>query len=195
MTQATTDLRWLLDDLVDRVPGLDRAIVLSADGLLLSRSGTLTEDDAVDIKALSGTSAGALNAVALASGWCRGGREGARATLDRLWRAGGREAARSPLSHGGAFALGLTTHLFSPYELNPLDINPLRELLNELVDFAALRERSPMVNTRVFACRAASATPAGVRWLPTSAPSERTTSDPAETPASPRARTASAPAS
>ena len=44
--QATTDLRWLLDDLVDRVPGLDRAIVLSADGLLLSRSGTLTDDDA-----------------------------------------------------------------------------------------------------------------------------------------------------
>jgi NTE family protein len=60
----------------------------------------------------------------------------------------GREAVRSPLGgHGGAFAalaLGLATHLFSPYELNPLDLNPLRELLDELVDFAALRARSPM---------------------------------------------------
>ena len=72
--------------------------------------------------------------------------EGARATLNRLWRTVGHEAARTSLSQGGfaVFALGLATHLFSPYELNPLDINPLRKLLNEFVDFAALRERSPM---------------------------------------------------
>jgi NTE family protein len=106
----------------------------------------LLEEETIDIKAVSGTSAGAINAVALASGWCQGGREGARATLDRLWRTVGREAARTPLGHGGfaIFALGLATHLFSPYELNPFDIHPLRQLLNELVDFAALRERSPM---------------------------------------------------
>jgi NTE family protein len=107
----------------------------------------LLEEETIDVAAVSGTSAGAVNAVALASGWCEGGREGARATLERLWRAVGREAARSPLGHGGAFAacaLGLATHLFSPYELNPLDLNPLRQLLDELVDFAALRERSPM---------------------------------------------------
>jgi NTE family protein len=107
----------------------------------------LLEEEAIDVAAVSGTSAGALNAVALASGWCEGGREGARAALERLWRAVGREAARSPLGHGGGFAacaLGLATHLFSPYELNPLDLNPLRELLDELVDFTALRERSPM---------------------------------------------------
>jgi NTE family protein len=107
----------------------------------------LLEEEDLDIAAVSGTSAGALNAVVLASGWRESGREGARAALERLWRAVGREAARSPLGHGGAFAalaLGLATHLFSPYELNPLDLNPLRELLDELVDFAALRERSPM---------------------------------------------------
>jgi NTE family protein len=106
----------------------------------------LLEEEAVDIAAVSGTSAGAVNAAALASGWREGGREGARATLDRLWRAVGREAARAPLGSGGlaAFMLGLATHLFSPYELNPLDINPLRQLLDELVDFAALRERGPM---------------------------------------------------
>jgi NTE family protein len=106
----------------------------------------LLEEETIDIKAVSGTSAGAINAVALASGWCQGGREGARASLDRLWRTVGREAARTPLGHGGfaTFALGLATHLFSPYELNPFDIHPLRQLLNELVDFAALRERSPV---------------------------------------------------
>jgi NTE family protein len=106
----------------------------------------LLEEEAIDIKAVSGTSAGAINAVALASGWCQGGREGARAALDRLWRTVGREAARTPLSHGSfaVCAFGLATHLFSPYELNPLDINPLRELLNEVVDFAALRAGSPM---------------------------------------------------
>jgi predicted regulator of Ras-like GTPase activity (Roadblock/LC7/MglB family) len=65
MTQATTDLRWLLDDLVDRVPGLDRAIVLSADGLLLSRSGTLTEDDADRLAAVASAFQG------LARGWTR----------------------------------------------------------------------------------------------------------------------------
>ena len=106
----------------------------------------LLEDETIEIKAVSGTSAGAINAVALASGWSKGDREGARATLDRLWRTVGRGAARTPLGRGGfgVFALGLATHLFSPYELNPLDIHPLRELLNELIDFAALRERSPM---------------------------------------------------
>ena len=106
----------------------------------------LLEEKTIDIKAVSGTSAGAINAVALASGWSQGGREGARATLDRLWRTVGRKAAQTSLGRGGfgVFALGLATHLFSPYELNPLDIHPLRELLNELVAFTALREHSPM---------------------------------------------------
>jgi NTE family protein len=105
----------------------------------------LLEEPTFDIRAVSGTSAGAMNAVAMASGWCRGGREGARTALRDLWQSVA-EAARAPVSLGGFgdFALGLATHLFSPYELNPLDINPLRELLNELVDFAALRARRPM---------------------------------------------------
>jgi NTE family protein len=106
----------------------------------------LLEEETIDIAAVSGTSAGAINAVALASGWRQSGREGARAALEQLWQAVGREAARSPMSQGGfsAIALGLATYLFSPYELNPLAINPLREFLNELVDFAALRVSRPM---------------------------------------------------
>lgn len=106
----------------------------------------LLEEERLDIKAISGTSAGAINAVALASGWSQGGREGARENLDRLWRRVGREARKAPLPPGGlgAFMLGLTAHLFSPYEFNPLDVNPLRGVLDELADFAALRARSPM---------------------------------------------------
>jgi NTE family protein len=106
----------------------------------------LLEEDAVDVRALSGTSAGAINAVALASGWCHGGRDGARAALDQLWRTVAREGARASIGQGAfsAFALDLAAHLFSPYEFNPLDINPLRELLNELIDFEALRALSPM---------------------------------------------------
>lgn len=53
MVTQTTDLRWLLDDMVGRVPGLERAIVLSADGLLLSRSGTLSEEDADRLAAVA----------------------------------------------------------------------------------------------------------------------------------------------
>ena len=47
----------------------------------------LLEEDELEVAAVSGTSAGALNAVALASGWRQGGREGARLALERLWQA------------------------------------------------------------------------------------------------------------
>lgn len=102
----------------------------------------LLEEPGLNLKGVSGTSAGALNAVALAAGWCRGGREGARERLSALWQAVVRDAAGSPFPYSSfaAVALGLSSYLFSPYELNPLDFNPLRQLLDELVDFAWLRE-------------------------------------------------------
>ncbi len=105
----------------------------------------LLEEERLDVKAVSGTSAGAINAVALVSGWCRDGREGARESLAHLWDRVGREA-KAPLRPSGlaAFMGGLATHLFSPYELNPLDINPLRDVIKELADFTALRASSPM---------------------------------------------------
>jgi NTE family protein len=106
----------------------------------------LLEEPGLEIAAVSGTSAGAVNAVALAWGWCRGGREGARQQLDRLWRSIGRAGRGTPFGLGAfsAFALDMATHLFSPYQLNPLGIDPLRELLTGLVDFAALRRNCPM---------------------------------------------------
>ena len=53
----------------------------------------LLEDERLEIAAVSGTSAGACNAVALASGWCRGGRDGARQALAQLWYGVARKAS------------------------------------------------------------------------------------------------------
>src|SRR5690606_24033890 len=57
----------------------------------------LLEDGRLEFSAISGTSAGAMNAVALADGWSRGGRDGARAKLHDFWRAVGRSGAFSPV--------------------------------------------------------------------------------------------------
>jgi NTE family protein len=103
----------------------------------------LLEEPWLDIEGLSGASAGALNAAALAAGWQAGGREGARACLDRLWR---RVSALAdfgpPLMAAPAFQM--MTRMFSPYQLNPLDVNPLRGMLEDVIDFEALKHpRAP----------------------------------------------------
>jgi NTE family protein len=105
----------------------------------------LLEDEALPLSAVSGTSAGAVNGAVLVSNWVRGGPKGAKAALDRLWRRlseTGRPAWMPAMSQAaGALALDVTSRLFSPYQLNPLDLNPLRELLDEEVDFQALADR------------------------------------------------------
>ncbi|WP_179646554.1 roadblock/LC7 domain-containing protein [Spinactinospora alkalitolerans] len=53
MSNAAGDLNWLLDDLIDRVVGADRAIVLSADGLLIGRSRNLSTEDAEHLSAVA----------------------------------------------------------------------------------------------------------------------------------------------
>jgi NTE family protein len=103
----------------------------------------LSEVEELDYEGISGTSAGAINAVVFASGWLAGGAGGARANLATLWQRVAEAAL--PLRTSGVphAALDATAQVFSPYQLNPLGINPLRELLEELVDFERLRrERS-----------------------------------------------------
>lgn len=98
---------------------------------------------------LSGASAGAVNAVALASGWAKGGAEGARDALNRVWRRVGEcgvgalgfcpSWANNGITQAvNSAAFAMATRLFSPYALNPLGFNPLRSILVEEVDFAAL---------------------------------------------------------
>jgi NTE family protein len=110
----------------------------------------LLEDGRLRIGALSGTSAGAMNAVVLASGHAAGGAEGARAALAAFWRAVSDAARMSPIqrtpwarmrgdfsldaSPGYLFMDGLS-RVFSPYDLNPRGVNPLREILEAHVDF------------------------------------------------------------
>jgi len=110
----------------------------------------LLEDERLEIAEISGTSAGAMNAVVLADGLESGGRDGARAALEAFWRAISRSALFSPVqrspidrmlgrwsldfSPGYLFAEGLS-RVFSPYQLNPLGLNPLRDVLAKQVDF------------------------------------------------------------
>lgn len=100
------------------------------------------EEPRLRIEAISGTSAGAMNAAALASGWVKGGRTGARESLSSFWEAVGACNYRIPSGAGASAQLMLDlSRLFSPYQLNPFDINPLRKIIAEVIDFKALRSR------------------------------------------------------
>jgi NTE family protein len=99
----------------------------------------LSEDETLDITAISATSAGAMNAVAYAAGLSKGGPEGARRELESLWRriseASAALGAFGPA--GFAFATALQS-IASPYDLNPFNYNPLRRLVDDEIDFAAV---------------------------------------------------------
>ena len=105
----------------------------------------LLEEPTLDVGWISATSAGAVNAVALASGFARGGREGARAAMRGIWegvpKAGVPDLLRfNPFLNGFAKAMGSVAVTMSPYDFNPLGFDPLRRLLEAHVDFARLRE-------------------------------------------------------
>ena len=118
----------------------------------------LLEDERIGFDGVSGTSAGALNAVALAAGLAEGGRFKAKEVLARLWWRMSEEApSLAPLKTAilspmlgplrPAFAdaaLDLTTRMASPYDLNPLDFDPLRRALEDVIDFERLRQASPV---------------------------------------------------
>ncbi|WP_382163642.1 patatin-like phospholipase family protein [Hydrogenophaga sp. ANAO-22] len=114
----------------------------------------LLEDGRLRFDGVSGTSAGAMNAVLLAQGLMAGGAEGARAALRGFWSA---VAASMPFEVALPTADGKDmrlapamqlmlqwTHYFSPEQLNPFDLNPLRKILSSQVDFERLRARSPV---------------------------------------------------
>ena len=113
----------------------------------------LLEEPWLRLDGISGTSAGAMNAAALASGHAVGGAEGARESLDKFWRGVSDAAKFSPfkrswmdmltgtwtLENSPAFvAADLATRLWSPYDLNPRGMNPLRGILADLIDFERL---------------------------------------------------------
>jgi NTE family protein len=105
----------------------------------------LLERDDVTLDTVSGVSAGAVNAVLLASGLAEGGPAAARRRLERFWRRVSSAARLGRAASGtAALALEFSMRVLSPYQLNPLGLNPLREILAAEVDFARLRQASPV---------------------------------------------------
>jgi NTE family protein len=115
----------------------------------------LLEDERIALEGVSATSAGAMNAAACAYGLAIGGRDAARRTLERFWMKVSDAASVGPLqpswidriqaNWGLAWspsfvAFDLVTRLFSPYEFNPLNLDPLRDALESVVDFEVLRQ-------------------------------------------------------
>jgi NTE family protein len=118
----------------------------------------LLEEPRLRIEAISGTSAGAMNAAVLADGWTGGGAQGAREALEAYWKRVSRAAAFSPLQRSpldrlmgrwaldtspAYIAIDLMSRVLSPYDLNPMGLHPLRSILTESIDFDRLT-RSPI---------------------------------------------------
>ncbi len=104
----------------------------------------LLEEEHIRFDTVSGASAGAMNAAVLASGLCENGRCGARDALRAFWERVARSTRLSgPGAASGQFMASLGLFL-SPYQLNPLNLDPLRIILDEMVDFERLRTQSPV---------------------------------------------------
>ena len=98
-------------------------------------------EEGAEFDAISGASAGSVNAVLVASGLQRGGPGGARATLAGFWD----DVGETPsLPSFALSALAASVQFVSPYYHNPLGLNPLRDLLAKHVDFDRLRAHPPM---------------------------------------------------
>jgi len=111
----------------------------------------LLADGRIWIDGVSGTSAGAVNAVMLADGLAHDGAEGARQRLAAFWRAASLGGSLPDLQRAVVERLfpllpqrampwfGDLSRFFSPYDLNPLNINPLKDLIGRFVDFERIR--------------------------------------------------------
>lgn len=161
-----------------RTPSAPRAVSLALQGggshgaFTWGVLDTLLTDRRLAIEGISGASAGALNAVALAHGYAIAGeagqdpREAARSSLARIWgevgalgRPGELHRNLSSLLWSGlppglaptSLAADAFSRMFSPYQANPLDINPLRSLLAREIDFEAIaRQAERPGGLRVF---------------------------------------------
>lgn len=124
----------------------------------------LLDDERLALDGISATSAGAVNAVVLAYGLAVGGREGAKSLLDRYWRRLSELASAGifraslfdkmygnfGLDHSPGFVFtDMLSQIFAPYQLNPLNYNPFKKLLEEVIDFDVLRRQSPV---KLFLC-------------------------------------------
>jgi NTE family protein len=114
----------------------------------------LLEDGRLSFPGISGTSAGAINTVVYADGMMNGGPDGAREALHDFWHKLSLAGQWSPIKRNplgmimenwsldkspGFHINNLLTQSFSPYQLNPLNLNPLKYLLENSIDFERVR--------------------------------------------------------
>lgn len=114
----------------------------------------MLQDERLHIEAISGTSAGAMNAIMVADGLMRDGPQGARDALRQFWKSVSDAALLSPIKRNpinvwlgdwsmdnspGYLFFDLINRLASPYDINPLEINPLKDILEANVDFDLVR--------------------------------------------------------
>jgi NTE family protein len=114
----------------------------------------LLEEEDIEITAVSGTSAGAINAIVAAEGILEGGKAFAREQLDDFWRGVAEAAARAspfkplPFHHDPRYDLTRSPlylfgvammRAFSPYQFNPRNFNPLRDLLDHYIQYERVR--------------------------------------------------------
>jgi len=124
----------------------------------------LLEEDRVSFEGITASSAGAVNAVVLAHGLASGGREEARQALKLFWQRWSKTASNAMLQPSlidrasGKFGLenspgylfmDALSYFTSPYLYNPLNHNPLRNLLEDAIDFERLRQQSAV---KLFLC-------------------------------------------
>jgi NTE family protein len=124
----------------------------------------LLEDDRLEIDGIVGTSAGAMNAAVTACGLAEGGSAGAREKLYEFWKRISDAAQSSPLQPSvfdrmfkpgsldmspGYYMLDSLSRMMSPYQLNPMNINPLRDVLYSVVDCDVLHDQDKV---KLFIC-------------------------------------------
>jgi len=102
------------------------------------------EENELGFDSICGTSAGAINAVVMTYGMHIGGRMKAKELLERMWLT---------MANKGGFKLDYPfieyfTQIVSPYQFNPLNYNPLRKIVSDLVDFDELRK----TKIKLFIC-------------------------------------------
>jgi NTE family protein len=128
----------------------------------------LLEQEQLLVEGISATSAGSVNAVVLAYGLSVAGREGAKRALEIFWRKLSSMMTSSFVqpsifdkslgNFGLEFSAGyvmtkMLCQFLSPYQLNPFNLNPLKDLLEEVVDFARVREQTIVRQTSANARR------------------------------------------
>ncbi|MEI7668630.1 MAG: patatin-like phospholipase family protein [Pseudomonadota bacterium] len=115
----------------------------------------ILEEERLEIEGISGTSAGAMNAAILVDGYIKNGRNGAKEALETFWHTISEMGEASPIQHAPFqkfikmwnmdwsptfLFYDIITRLFSPYQTNPFNINPLQEIIAKTIDFENLRK-------------------------------------------------------